>query len=467
VVLKLNEKAWDIHYWHGVDCTSDEMGSSAALSVQLSEHLKLGSRHHLELMNEETDLFAGYWKAGLQYLKGGVESGFKHVEPDKYEPRLLLVKGKRHPRVSNVPISGDSLNEGDCFVLDLGMELYYWAGTDANNHEKYKALEIAVAIKNDERKNKAKLFHPRDEGGVAEAKFWEALGGKPASIKPAVPDEEMSNATEAELTKYALFHLSDASGTMTTTEITERPLTRAHLKDDDTYILELYDQVYVWQGKGASPKEKFTGIKMAKDFIKEKNKPKGTKVTRLPQFVEDARFKSYFDGFYPMLKEEFGKDKGFIDTSTSENQDMGKVATTQAKAAQIMLDKLGANYTKTVYFLEDNKTPIKIEDPEEEGKFFAESSYVVDLQSNTHRYQLCWQGKKLTSEENSHTLEAMEVISNHINTSDMTRIRVRKGHEDESFLKFFPSGFVILDEARIPMAEWNAKMADKGVMLRV
>lgn len=67
-MLKLNDKAWDIHYWHGVDCTSDEMGSSAALSVQLSEHLKLGSRHHLELMNEETDLFAGYWKTGLQYL---------------------------------------------------------------------------------------------------------------------------------------------------------------------------------------------------------------------------------------------------------------------------------------------------------------------------------------------------------------------------------------------------------------
>ena len=22
VVLKLNDKAWDIHYWHGVDCTS-------------------------------------------------------------------------------------------------------------------------------------------------------------------------------------------------------------------------------------------------------------------------------------------------------------------------------------------------------------------------------------------------------------------------------------------------------------
>ena len=63
----------------------------------------------------------------------------------------------------------------------------------------------------------------------------------------------------------------------------------------------------------------------------------------------------------------------------------------------------------------------------------------------------------------------MEIISDHINTSDMTRIRVRKGHEDESFLKFFPNGFIILDEARPQgaMTEWNAKMAEKGVMFRV
>lgn len=61
----------------------------------------------------------------------------------------------------------------------------------------------------------------------------------------------------------------------------------------------------------------------------------------------------------------------------------------------------------------------------------------------------------------------MEIISDHINTSDMSRIRVRKGHEDEAFLKFFPNGFVILDEARVPMADFNAKMAEKGAMFRV
>lgn len=107
----------------------DEMGSAAALSVQISERLTLGSRHHLELMNEETDLFASYFRNGIEYLHGGVDSGFRHVEPEVHEPKLKLVKGKRYPRVFNVPVEANSLNDGDCFILDLGMKIYYWAGS--------------------------------------------------------------------------------------------------------------------------------------------------------------------------------------------------------------------------------------------------------------------------------------------------------------------------------------------------
>ena len=46
--------------------------------------------------------------------------------------------------------------------------------------------------------------------------------------------------------QYKLFHISDDSGSVVTTEITERPLKKAHLSTDDSYILELYDAVYVW-----------------------------------------------------------------------------------------------------------------------------------------------------------------------------------------------------------------------------
>lgn len=52
-------------------------------------------------------------------------------------------------------------------------------------------------------------------------------------------------------------------------------------------------------------------------------------------------------------------------------------------------------------------------------------------------------------------------------TSDDTFISVKKGQEDETFLNFFPEGFAILDEERIPMADWQAKSAEKGVMFRV
>merc|ERR1712060_585916 len=202
------------------------------------------------------------------------------------------------------------------------------------------------------------------------------------------------------------------------------------------------------------------------DFVKNKGKPKNTKISRIPQGVEDAQFKSYFEGFYPMLKEDFGKNKEGIDSSTTATQDIEKLAQTQNKAAEMVLDKLGKNYTKTVYWLKDHKEPVKIEDPEEDGKFFAESCYVVDIKSSSHRYQICWQGPKLVGNQQAQTTEAMEIISDHINTSDMTRLRVRKGHEDETFLRFFPN-FTILDEARVPIAEFYAKMNEKGAMFRV
>jgi gelsolin len=33
VVLKKGEKEYDIHYWHGAEATTDEVGSSAAFTV--------------------------------------------------------------------------------------------------------------------------------------------------------------------------------------------------------------------------------------------------------------------------------------------------------------------------------------------------------------------------------------------------------------------------------------------------
>ena len=64
-------------------------------------------------------MFLSYFKGGLFYLEGGIESGFKKVSALEHEPRLMLVKGGRNPRVFPRKITAESLNEGDCFILDL------------------------------------------------------------------------------------------------------------------------------------------------------------------------------------------------------------------------------------------------------------------------------------------------------------------------------------------------------------
>jgi hypothetical protein len=212
VIVALGDRDYDIHYWEGVDSTADETGSAAALTVELSENLKKASRHHLELMHEETGLFLSYFKSGIEYLHGGVGTGFKHVVPEFIEPRLLQVKGRKFPRVFPAPVVASSLNEGDCFVLDLGVNIYIWTGADANQFEKVAALNFAINVKNHERKAKSVLNYPQDMGGEVEETFWKALGGKPASISPAKGDEEVKE--EGDRMSYRLWHLTDATGSI-------------------------------------------------------------------------------------------------------------------------------------------------------------------------------------------------------------------------------------------------------------
>lgn len=52
---------------------------------------------------------------------GGVASGFQHVVTNDVEvQRLLQVKGRRVVRATEVPVSWESFNQGDSFILDLG-----------------------------------------------------------------------------------------------------------------------------------------------------------------------------------------------------------------------------------------------------------------------------------------------------------------------------------------------------------
>ena len=60
----------------------------------------------------------------------------------------------------------------------------------------------------------------------------------------------------------------------------------------------------MWIGKQANVSEKKNSMIYAKEYITQKGKPKNTKVSRIPERTEDAYFKSFFDGFYPAIKQD-------------------------------------------------------------------------------------------------------------------------------------------------------------------
>lgn len=101
-------------------------------------------------------------------------------------------------------------------------------------------------------------------------------------------------------------------------EIKERPLKRTHLDTNDTFILELPKQIYIWIGREANVEEKKNALIIGKSFMKAHNKPPGTRVTRIVENAEDTLFKSFFDGFYPILHVEHGASLGY-DTSVTAN----------------------------------------------------------------------------------------------------------------------------------------------------
>ena len=114
-----------------------------------------------------------------------------------------------------------SINEGDAFILDLNERIFFWPGKDCNVNEKMKGLEVTTNIRKTERHCHADIFFPRENDKIDE-EFWSHLGGKPATINPAT--EDTAPAEDDADMKYALYKISNDTGKIAVTEITERPL---------------------------------------------------------------------------------------------------------------------------------------------------------------------------------------------------------------------------------------------------
>ena len=97
------------------------------------------------------------------------------MRPLEYRHRLLHVKGKMNVIVREVPIVYTSLNSGDSFVYDGGLQVLVWHGKEAAPMEKTKASALAQAM-SDERGGKVNVTVFTEDYNDGE--WWKAIGSK-------------------------------------------------------------------------------------------------------------------------------------------------------------------------------------------------------------------------------------------------------------------------------------------------
>jgi gelsolin len=277
---------YNVHFWLGAETSQDEMGTAAYKTVELDDLLGDLPVQYREVQGHESKEFLDLFKK-FTILKGGIDSAFNHIKPTEYKPRLMHFKGNKETcRVTETDLKASSLNDGDSFLLDLGLELIIWNGKTAGIHEKRKAQALTEALR-DERNGKpvVKILDGLEDSDV----FWKTLGGKPSSIAPATSDDIKVDNTKI------LFQLSDATGELKITEVAKGTVKKSQLKSDDVFILDIGHTVYAWIGKGTTKKERAGAIKYATDYLKNKGRPAWTPVSRVLEGAEPAAFFKSFD----------------------------------------------------------------------------------------------------------------------------------------------------------------------------
>eukprot|EP00794_Sanderia_malayensis_P017326 gene17326-19059_t len=305
VVLKTIGKApfsYNVHFWLGKNTSKDEAGTAAMKSVELDDYLGGSPVQYREIQQHESREFISYFKR-LEYREGGVATGFKHVEDDT-KKRLLQIKGRKKPRVFEVPVECESLNRGDVFILDNGTKIWVWCGFESNKMERTRGMQIASEIRDNLRAGRAHIYLVEDDPTMKFTKegkdhpmnkFYMDLGSAAGAIKAAGEGGQDEKVERAQLAKISLYRVSNASGQIKVDQVGAGSLKFELLDSNDAFILDQGGlQIFVWIGRKSDKEEKLNAMKIAVNFLRTNGYPDWTPVTRVTENSEPPIFKSLF-----------------------------------------------------------------------------------------------------------------------------------------------------------------------------
>uniref|UniRef100_A0A3Q3FXM2 Villin-like n=1 Tax=Labrus bergylta TaxID=56723 RepID=A0A3Q3FXM2_9LABR len=441
----------DIHYWIGKASSQDEQGAAAIFVTQLDEHLGGSPVQHREVQDCESPRFRSYFKNGLIYKKGGVASGFQHVDPNTYNVlRLLHVKGRKHVKASEVEVSWNSFNNGDIFLLDMGKAIVQWNGPKSNRREKLKAVLLAQDIRDRERGGRAQIgvVEGGNENDSPELMkvMMAVLGQRNGPLREAIADDQ-TDSVQSNMVR--LYHVFESSGNLVVQEVATQPLTQDLLHSSDCYILDQRgSSVMVWKGKQASNEERREALNRAVGYIKAKNYPSSTSVEVMTEGGESAMFKHSFKSW-----KEKGQTWGLGTTYS-----VGKIAKVEQVKFDVMQLHARPELAAKQRMVDDATGDVKvwrIEDlelaevnPSTYGQFYGGDCYLVLYsyqRSHQQQYILyMWQGRHATKDEiTACAYQAVNVDSKY--NGAPVQVRVVMGKEPRHFLAIFKGKLIIFE----------------------
>lgn len=254
------ELAYDLHFWIGANSSQDEYGTAAYKTVELDTYLDDKPVQHREVEGHESERFLSYFPKGVMLLEGGADSGFNHVKPETYTPRLFHFHGTGKNIVAEeVPAAKSRLKSGDVFVLDMGLKVYQWNGSSCSPFEKNKALQMVEGLK-EERSGKAVEEEVIEEASIGpDHPFYAALTAEDVP-STAAPKGVADNVPH-------LYRISDSSGSLKFDVVKSGKVSAGDLKSEDVFLLETSKTCFVWVGKGASTAEKQNGMGYAHNHL--------------------------------------------------------------------------------------------------------------------------------------------------------------------------------------------------------
>jgi len=299
IVLKTskigNQLTYAVHFWIGETSTQDEYGAAAYVTVEIDDHFGGKPVQYREAMGHESDAFRSYFPHGIQVLKGGIASGFKHVDTKaEFKVRLMQIKGKKHIQVTEVPCSTSSLNSGDVFVLSTYTTIFLWIGKECGAFERNKGGTFASALKEQSHFHQ-NIVTLEDGGKDDNPEFWAALGGKGRIKTAAEGGSDLDADSGKSQGLKQVYKVSDASGQLKFEKVASGKFGPKVLKSEDVFIVDSGYEVFVWVGKGSTAQERKGGMAYAQKYLSEHGRPPHLPISKLTEGVHLPAFNAVFE----------------------------------------------------------------------------------------------------------------------------------------------------------------------------